>query len=190
MKDSNKWIVTVFIMTFVLSIVFNGVSNALLSKINIFIAFLILISMIGIGIFFDMIGMAVATCEEAPFHAKAAKKHKGAREAIRMIRSKDKVSSICNDVVGDVSGIVSGSLAALISVNLSNITGINSIIISLLVGGVVASLTVGGKAIGKRKAIDNCNEIMFFVGSIVHLFAPIKANNTVDKKSKKKIENE
>ena len=75
MKDNNKWIVTVFIMTFILSIVFNGVSNILLSKINIIIAFLILIIMIGIGIFFDMIGMAVATCEEAPFHAKAAKKH-------------------------------------------------------------------------------------------------------------------
>jgi len=186
MKDSNKWIVTVFIMTFILSIVFNGVSNALLSKINIVIAFLILIIMIGIGIFFDMIGMAVATCEEAPFHAKAAKKHKGAREAIRLIRSKEKVSSVCNDVVGDVSGIVSGSLSALISVNLSDITGINSLIISLIVGGIVASLTVGGKAIGKKKAIDNCNEILFFVGGVVHLFSPIKANNTVDKKAKVK----
>ncbi len=185
MKEQNKWIVTVFIMTFILSIIFNGVSNALLSKINIFIAFLILIIMIGIGIFFDMIGMAVATCEEAPFHAKAAKKHKGAREAIKLIRSKEKVSSICNDVVGDVSGIVSGSLAALISVSVSNITGINSLIVSLIIGGIVASLTVGGKAIGKKKAIDNCNEIMFFVGSVVHLFAPIKANNTVDKKTKK-----
>ena len=172
-------------MTFILSIVFNGVSNALLSKINIFIAFLILIIMIGIGIFFDMIGMAVATCEEAPFHAKAAKKHKGAREAIRMIRSKEKVSSICNDVVGDVSGIVSGSLAALISVSLSELLGINTFVVTLLVGGVVASLTVGGKAIGKKKAIDNCNEIMFFVGSIVHLFAPIRANNEIKKKENK-----
>lgn len=185
MKEQNKWIVTVFIMTFILSIIFNGVSNALLSKINIFIAFLILIVMIGIGIFFDMIGMAIATCEEAPFHAKAAKKHKGAREAIRMIRSKEKVSSICNDIVGDVSGIVSGSLAALISVNLSVITGINSIVVSLVIGGIVAALTVGGKAICKKKAIDNCNEIISFVGSVVHIFAPIKANNTVEKKSKK-----
>ena len=185
MKDNNKWIVTVFVMTFVLSIVFNGVSNALLSKINVFIAFLVLIVMIGIGIFFDMIGMAVATCEEAPFHAKAAKKHKGAREAIRMIRSKEKVSSICNDVVGDVSGIVSGSLAALISVSLSELLGINTFVVTLLVGGVVASLTVGGKAIGKKKAIDNCNEIMFFVGSIVHLFAPIRANNEIKKKENK-----
>ena len=185
MKDSNKWIVTVFIITFILSIVFNGVSNVLLSKINIIIAFLILIIMIGIGIFFDMIGMAVATCEEAPFHAKAAKKHKGAREAIKLIRSKEKVASICNDIVGDVSGIVSGSLSALISVNLSSITGINTIIISLLVGGVVAALTVGGKAICKKKAIDNCNEIISFVGSVVHIFAPIRANNETKKKENK-----
>lgn len=185
MKDSTKWIIKVFVMTFMLSIIFNGVSNALLSNINIFIAFLVLIIMIGIGIFFDMIGMSVATCEEAPFHAKASKKHKGAREAIKLIRSKEKVSSICNDVIGDVSGIVSGSLSALISVNLSNILGANSFVVTLIVGGVVASLTVGGKAIGKKKAIDSCNEIMFFVGSIVHIFAPVKANNEVDKKKKK-----
>ena len=185
MKEKNKWIVTIFIMTFILSIIFNGVSNALLSKINIVIAFLILIVMIGIGIFFDMIGMAVATCEEAPFHAKAAKKHKGAREAIRLIRSKEKVSSVCNDVVGDVSGIVSGSLAALISVSLSQMLEVNNFVTTLIVGGVVASLTVGGKAIGKKRAIDNCNEIMLFVGSVVHLFAPIKANNTASQKAKK-----
>ena len=185
MKDSNKWIVKVFVMTFLLSIIFNGTSNALLGKINIFLAFLILIVIIGIGIFFDMIGMAVATCEEAPFHAKAAKKHKGAREAIKLIRSKEKVSSVCNDVVGDVSGIVSGTLVALISVNLSNILSVNSFLITLIVGGIVASITVGGKAIGKKKAIDNCNEIMFFVGGVVHFFAPIKAKNTVDAKAKK-----
>ncbi len=186
MKDSNKWIIKTFVITFMLSIIFNGVSNALLSKINIVIAFLVLIVIIGIGIFFDMIGMAVATCEEAPFHAKAAKKHKGAKETIKLIRSKEKVTSICNDVVGDVCGIVSGSLSALISVTLSNTLGINTFIITLVVGGVVASLTVGGKAIGKKKAIDNCNEIMYFVGSVVHIFAPIKANNEVDRKKVKK----
>lgn len=185
MKDSTKWIIKVFAMTFILSIMFNGVSNALLSKINIFIAFLVLIVMIGIGIFFDMIGMAVATCEEAPFHAKASKKHKGAREAIKLIRSKEKVSSICNDVIGDVSGIVSGSLSAVISVSLANLIGVNSFIVTLIVGGIVASLTVGGKAIGKKKSIDNCNEIMYFVGSVVHIFAPVKANNEVDKKKSK-----
>ena len=187
MKDNNKWIVKVFVMTFLLSILFNGVSSALLSKINIFLAFLILIVIIGIGIFFDMIGMAVATCEEAPFHAKASKKHKGAKEAIKLIRSKEKVSSICNDVVGDVSGIVSGSLAALISVSLSQMINVNSFLVTLVVGGIVASITVGGKAIGKKKAIDNCNEIMYFVGSVVHIFAPIKPKNTSYKKSKERL---
>lgn len=185
MKDSNKWIIKIFIITFILSIIFNGVSSALLSNINIIIAFLVLIIMIGIGIFFDMIGMAVATCKEAPFHAKAAKKHRGAKEAIKLIRSKEKVSSICNDVVGDVSGIVSGSLSALISVTLSQMLNVNSFIVTLIVGGTVASLTVGGKAIGKKKAIDNCNEIMYFVGSIVHIFAPIKAKNEDNKKKDK-----
>ena len=186
MKDGNKWIVKIFIMTFLLSILFNGLSSALLTKINIIIAFLILIVMIGIGIFFDMIGMAVATCDEAPFHAKASKKQKGAKEAIKLIRSKEKVSSICNDVVGDVAGIVSGTLTALISVSLSNILSIDTLIVTLIIGGIVASITVGGKAIGKKKAIKSCNELMLFVGMVVHIFSPIKAKNEIDSKQQKK----
>ena len=90
MKDSTKWIIKVFAMTFILSILFNGVSNALLSKINIFIAFLVLIVMIGIGIFFDMIGMAVATCEEAPFHAKASKNIKAQERQLNLYVRKRK----------------------------------------------------------------------------------------------------
>ena len=69
-----------------------------------------------------------------------------------------------------------------ISVNLSNALGVNAFLITLIVGGIVASITVGGKALGKKKAIDRCNEIMYFVGGVVHIFAPIKPKNTVDRK--------
>ena len=56
--------------------------------------------------------------------------------------------------------------------------------IQFILSAIVAALTVGGKALGKKQAIDNCNEIMLFVGSVVHLFAPIKANNENKKKDK------
>ncbi|MDD2627920.1 MAG: hypothetical protein PHR25_00975 [Clostridia bacterium] len=188
MNNNKKWIVRVFLTTFILSIFFNGITNVLLDKLNIYIAFLVLLVMIIINIVFDIIGMAVATCEEAPFHAKAAKKHKGAREAIKLIRSKEKVTNFCNDIVGDVVGIVSGSLSALVSVNLSSVLEINIFIVSLLIGAIVASLTVGGKAIGKLIAIEKCNEILYMVGAVIHIFVPINAANTIDEKTKRKNE--
>ena len=38
---------------------------------------------ITIGIIFDMVGVAVLSCEEAFLHARASKKIKGSKEAIR-----------------------------------------------------------------------------------------------------------
>lgn len=182
MKNNKNWIIKAFIITFILSMVFNGISNVIIDKLNMVVAVLVLIMMIGIGIFFDMIGMAVATCDEAPFHAKAAKKQKGAKETVKLIRTKEKVSSICNDIVGDVSGIVSGSISALLSVKIVTFLNMDVLYVSLLVGAIVASLTVGGKAIGKKIAIDNCVNIMEFVGKIVHVFSPVKQKENIKNK--------
>ena len=182
MKNNKNWIIKAFIITFILSMVFNGISNVIIDKLNMVVAVPVLIMMIGIGIFFDMIGMAVATCDEAPFHAKAAKKQKGAKETVKLIRTKEKVSSICNDIVGDVSGIVSGSISALLSVKIVTFLNMDVLYVSLLVGAIVASLTVGGKAIGKKIAIDNCVNIMEFVGKIVHVFSPVKQKENIKNK--------
>ena len=64
--------------------VFGGVSNVVIEKMNLIMAIIVLVLVIILGIVFDMIGMAIATCEEAPFHAKAAKKHSGAKEVLRL----------------------------------------------------------------------------------------------------------
>ena len=75
MKENTKWIITTFMLTFMLALLFGGVSNVVIEKMNLVMAIIVLILVIAIGIVFDMIGMSIATCEEAPFHAKAAKKH-------------------------------------------------------------------------------------------------------------------
>ena len=59
--------------------------------------------------------MAVATANEKPFHSMASRKVPGALEAIRLLRNAERVSSICNDVVGDICGVVSGSASATIA---------------------------------------------------------------------------
>ena len=96
-----KWVVTIFFVTILISGVISLVSDEVMANSSIVIAFLILLAIILLGIIFDIIGMAVATADEKPFHSMAARKVPGAHEAIRLLRNAERVSSICNDVGGD-----------------------------------------------------------------------------------------
>jgi len=181
MKINKKWIMTTFIITFVLAIIFGGVSNVVIEKMNLIMAIVVLIFVIIIGISFDMIGMAIATCDEAPFHAKASKKHSGAKEAIKLLKEKDKATNVCNDLIGDICGIVSGSAGALVSVKLSTILCIDVVIVSLVLSAIVAMITVGGKAIGKGIAMNKAELITNMVGCVLHVLKPVR-----NKKKKRK----
>lgn len=184
MKENRKWIITTFIITFLLAIAFGGISNVVIEKMNLVMAIIVLVLVIVLGIMFDMIGMAIATCEEAPFHAKAAKKHNGAREVIKLLKEKDKATNVCNDLIGDICGIVSGSAGALISVKLSVLLNVDVVIVSLVLSALVATITVGGKAIGKGISMSNAEKIMYMVGNVIHLIKPIKDNNNTKKKAR------
>lgn len=161
MKKDN-WIPIIFILTFILSFIFGTISS-LASNMNILLLGTLLIVIIGIGIIFDMIGVAVLSCEEATFHAKASKKIKGAKQCIKLIKSSNRTSSVCNDVIGDICGIVSGTVTASLVVLLHDTP-----LMAILLTAIVSSLTVGGKAIGKKIAIDHCEEITFIVGKILN----------------------
>lgn len=165
----NNWVYKVFIITFILSMLFGALTNTVTTNLNIFIAVLILILIIVLGILFDIIGMAVASTKMGPFTAKAARKHRGAKEAIRLIKNSDQVTNVCNDVVGDVCGIISGAMGAVISIRLGNIFNIDVMIISLIIGSIIASFTVLGKAVGKTIAMNNNINIVYQVGTIIHI---------------------
>jgi len=182
MKENTKWIISMFIITFILSMVLGGASNTVIEKMNLIVAILVLIIIIAIGILFDIIGMAVATCDEAPFHAKAAKKAKGAKATLRLLKSKDKATNFCNDLMGDMCGIVSGSASALIAVKLSTLLNLDVVVTSLAMSAIVAAATVGGKAIGKGFGMNKAEEIMNVVGNVISIFVP----NVNSKKKKKK----
>lgn len=135
------------------------------------VAFIILLLIIGVGIIFDIVGMAVATADEKPFHAMAARKVKGAKQCIMLLRNAERVSSICNDVVGDICGVVSGSASATIAAQvLANFEFGWPDVVSLLMSSLVAALTVGGKAIGKGIAVNSCTEIVYHAGQVIYFF--------------------
>ena len=173
-KARNKtvrWVVTIFLVTIVISGTISFISDEVMSKSSIFSAFLILLMIIFIGIIFDIVGMAVATADEKPFHSMAARKVYGAQASIRLLRNAERVSSICNDVVGDICGVVSGSASATIAVQmLNNLKTDNETWIPLGMSALVAGLTVGGKAIGKTFAVHSCTKIVHGVGKILWAF--------------------
>lgn len=157
----DRWIPIVFVLTFILSFIFGAISNVV-SNMNILLLGILLIFIIFIGIIFDMIGVAVLSCEEASFHAKASRKITGSKECIGLIKKANQTSSICNDVIGDICGIVSGSISASLVVLLYD-----KPIMAIMMTAMISSLTVGGKAIGKKIAICYCEDITFSVGKII-----------------------
>jgi len=180
-KESNyfkrtdyKWVVIITFWTFLTSVLLTFVSDSVMPNANVATAFVILMIFISTGIFFDIIGLAIATASEPPFHSMASRRVSGAKHAIMLIRNAEKASNFCNDVVGDISGIISGSTTAAIVARVTYVYGINSIFLSLLVTGTVAALTVGGKAIGKGYAIKNANRVTFQVGLIMYYFDKIR----------------
>lgn len=167
-NNHRTWIITVFLITFVLAIIFSFLSNAIAIKLNnYFLSFSLLLT-IAIGVIFDMIGTSTISARESTFHSLNSKKVRGASEAIIMIKNADKVSSICNDIVGDVCGIISGSLGAFLAISLA--TEVNATIISIVISSVISALTVGGKAIFKQVAIKHANEILMRVSKTLSIF--------------------
>ncbi len=73
-EGNLKWIIQVFIITFISSICFSYISTNGVSKLDIIPAVIILLLVVFAGIFFDIVGVAVTVANEEEFHAKATKK--------------------------------------------------------------------------------------------------------------------
>jgi len=176
------WVLTITFVSFFISAVLTAASSDVLKEADIFTACLVILIIIFINIIFDIIGTAVTAAEEAPFHAMASRKMYGARQAIKLIRNADKVSNVCNDVVGDICGIISGAAGAYIIFRL--IGGQETVTLTeLIVTGLITALTVGGKALGKNIALSNSNFIIYKVSVIVKF---ILDKFTFNKKGKAK----
>lgn len=170
MKTYYKWIFTVFLLSFFLAMFFTFIAETVISNVSLIIGVIITLIIVFLGIICDMVGVAISTVKVEPFNSMASKKIREAKTALTLIKNKDKVSSIFCDVIGDVCGVITGSTGAAIIVGISLISSINTLLISLIIMGLLSTLTITGKAIGKNIAMRNSTKIIRKVAKIVSIF--------------------
>lgn len=170
----KKWITKIILITFCLSFAMSFISESTVPNLNLIIGIMISLIFIILGIVFDIVGVSVTAASAKVFHSMNARKVKGADVAVQFKKNSEKVSSFCCDVVGDICGVVSGSTSVTIAMSLSQATGIDQFLMTLLVTAVVASLTIGGKAIGKSFAINKCDIILYEFSKFVSYFYKCK----------------
>ena len=153
-SKGTVWAIKITVITFILACCITFITEIASTKSNVIISVLLLIFLIVIAILFDAIGVAAASCDPAPLHSMASRKVKGANYAVKLVKNAEKVSNICNDVIGDIFGIISGACAAAIVVKIVLTAGEEwQRWLAIIVAGVVSALTIGGKAFMKNVAI-------------------------------------
>lgn len=171
--------------TFFLTLAIGYVSQTFIGWAgSLVLSFSLLIIIIFTGILFDILGTAVAAAVEPPFHAKAAKKIPGAKEAVWLLRNADRVASFANDVVGDICGTLSGAIGAGILFRLVGGEAGNALWGTAMTA-VIASLTVGGKAVGKRMALSEAEDIVFWAGRFIAALERLAGKPLVKEKFQK-----
>ena len=182
-----KWPLIVLVISFSLSLFFGVLSEIAMTNANIFIAIVVVLVFLVIAIITDMIGVAIAACDTTPFRAMAAKKIRGAKEAIMLVKNADRVSSIVADILGVVCSILSGAAGTTIAVALisSNSSSMVEVIISSLVSAVIAALLISGKALMKRYSLIHSEKIILILGKFISIFHINKKSKKNDNKNKK-----
>ncbi len=165
-----KWVIKIIIIAFMISFCLSFISESTIPNLSLPFGILLILLFIFINILFDIIGMAVTSADEKVFHSMNSRRVRGANIAVKMVKNAEKVSNFCCDVIGDICGVVSGAASASISIIISNNLNTNVFITSLTVAAVVASLTIGGKALGKTFAINKSNIIIYESSKLISYF--------------------
>ena len=165
-----KWIIEIMVISFTISLIFSFASELVLPNVHVLVGITIVILFIILGLIFDMVGVAVTSADEKPFHSMNSRKVRGADIAVKFKKNANKVASFCNDVIGDICGIVSGSAGAMIALSIAETLNIDRFIISLILTATIAALTIGGKAIGKSYAINKSNLILYEFAKLISYF--------------------
>lgn len=167
----KKWIATVVIVAFLTSFTLSFISEMTIPNLSLWLGILVTLFFIFLGIFFDIIGVSVTTADEAVFHSMSSRKVKGANVAVKFKKNADKVSSFCCDVIGDVCGIISGAAGTTIAAILVSQFKFNALFTSITIAAIIASITIGGKAIGKSFAINKSNIVLYEFAKFISNFS-------------------
>lgn len=159
------------LLSFFLAVLVNYSSGMALRYLPAFVALTIVFLLVSIGVLFDILGTSVTAAEVPPLNAMAAKKVAGARQALWLVRNADKVANFANDVVGDVSGAVSGAAGATVALKFTMLfegSSATEELVGLVMIGLIAGLTVGGKAAGKTFAIEHATHVVSLAGRVIN----------------------
>ncbi len=166
-----KWSLQLMLVASIISVLFSFVAEIAMKDVSLMVGIIIILTFIGIGILFDTIGVAVTSADEAIFHSMSSKKVKGAKLAVKLKKNSNKVSSFCCDVIGDICGIISGSAGVLVATKMASILNVSALLSNLIVTGLIAALTIGGKAFEKYLAITNGSDILYCVAKMMSIFS-------------------
>lgn len=169
-KTNYIWVIQLTLLAFIISFSFSFLSEISLKNTTLFISMIVVLMFICIGVLFDMIGVAVTTADEAPFHSMSSRKIKIAKVAVILKKNASKVSSFCNDVIGDICGIISGSAGVVIANIVSEKMDISFLVCTLFTTATIAALTIGGKALEKTFAIEKSNMILYNFARTLSIF--------------------
>ena len=75
-----NWIVKITLLSFLISLVFSGLSEGIIANVNLPLSVVILLVFISIGILFDMIGVSVTSSDEPQFNKMCTKKIKAQKK--------------------------------------------------------------------------------------------------------------
>lgn len=166
-KISTRTVVRITLISFVLALVVAWPSqNAVYFPLYVALPTLFLI--IFIGVLADLVGVAVTRATESPFHARAAKKKSGAREALNLIRRADFVANFSSDMIGDLSGTLSGAMAAALVIRWGGNLHLSPTILSVVAVSLVSAITIGSKALAKNFAIRQAEWVIWTTGRTIY----------------------
>ena len=169
-KKRNLWPLKALVITLLLSAAVNAGSELVLDEPEWWLATILTVVILLVGVIFDMIGTAATACDIQPFLSMASRKVRGGKLAVKLSQKSDVVSSVCCDIVGDICGIVSGVCAASIAADLLIPEGDGSFWLKVLIYAVISTLTITLKAVGKNIAINQANKIIFGVAKALSIF--------------------
>ncbi|MBR5779666.1 MAG: hypothetical protein IKY21_03455 [Clostridia bacterium] len=167
-NGKTKWALIAFSLSFVITAILSAASDKVVNVMSLVAATAVLVAIIALGIIFDIIGLAVTTADIKPFNSMAARRLKTGQKAVSLINNAEKVSSFCNDIVGDIAGVVSGATGAGIAIKLfSEMDTDIAFLLTLALTSLISAITVGGKALGKSVAINHSTKIVMSVARVL-----------------------
>lgn len=170
-RKLKYWALKVFLISLVLTAGISVITEMLMDNLSIVAAALLILVIVMIGVIFDIIGIAFASCDQKPFVSMASRKIKRAKSALMLLRNAGVVSNICGDVVGDICGIVSGAAGAAIAIKImAQAPTTPEIVVTIAISSIIAAVTVAGKAAGKKFAINKNKQIVSFVSYVLMIF--------------------